>query len=465
MFKKHLHYSQELETAIIGACLLEKSAFSRIYDQVEAAHFYFDSHKEVFSCLREMYESGAPIDIYTVNDFLQRKRGIELLANIDTLFFLMQLTNHVVSTAHLEYHSFVIRQMFVERELMRITMSGPDSDSDARTNISALQRKLQELNQGSVKSDWKDITELMVEMYRHQDELEKKGGKGIATGFKKLDQDSGGFHPGQVIVVGARPSVGKSALAGQMAIEMAKTGLKVGIISLEMNNNEIAARLASIDTDTDFSVLYRGLYFDQNQRERVYNRIASHTSKLNIFVSDKTDVNINEIRAKATKLKHQEGLDVLMIDYLQLVDSEESKFSNRENEIRKISRGSKVMAKEMNIPVIELCQLNREVTKRKGQDRYPQLSDLRESGSIEQDADIVMFLHRDYMAGILTDESGASTEKQADLIVRKWRNGNSNFNLPLDFDPPKMKFTERRISGFQPIATNFYEKEKDQEPF
>lgn len=464
MFKKHFHYSQELEMAILGICMLEKSAFSRTFGLIDEQVFYFTGHTEVYRAMKTMYQSGIPIDIETVIDHLTRLKRVEDLQGHNVDYFVIALTNWVVSGAHLEYHCHIIKSMWIEREIITLTHGGVKIDGDVRKQIQELQNRLQELNQKATASDWQDMTELMVNLYKHQTEMEKTAGMGITTGFKKLDKDSGGFHPGNLIVIGARPSMGKSALAGQIAIEMAKTGKTVGIVSLEMNNNEIAARLAAIDTDTDFNVLYRGLYFDQNQREFVYKRIASHTAGLKIYVTDKTDVNINEIRAKAMKLRHTHGLDCLFIDYLQLIDSDETRNSNRENEIRKISRGAKIMAKEMNIPVIELCQLNREIIRRTGSHRYPQLSDLRESGSIEQDADVVMFLHRDYLSGISEDENGSSTERQADLVVRKWRNANANFILPLDFDGPKMKFTERSFlpsaGSWKPIK-DFNETEKD----
>lgn len=469
-FIKHRHYSAELEETILGICLLEKSAFGRTYGLVDENTFYFEGHKTVYQSLKTMYENGIPIDIETTIDHMIRVRGLNDLTGENINYFVCKLTNSVVSSAHIEYHCHIIKSMWIDREIIKITHGGVSLDGSVKDQIFGLQQRLQELNQRSTQSDWKDMTELMVDMYKHQAEMEKTSGMGITTGFNQLDRESGGFHPGQLIVIGARPSVGKSALAGQMAIEMAKKGKSVGIVSLEMHNNEIAARLAAIDTDTDFSVLYRGLYADENQRHRVYKRIGEHTAGLKIFVSDKTDVNINEIRAKAVKLQHLHGLDCLMIDYLQLVDSEETKNSNRENEIRKISRGAKILAKEMGIPVIEICQLNREVSKRTGQNRYPVLSDLRESGSIEQDADIVMFLHRDYLSGMTVDEQGNSTERQGDLVVRKWRNGNANFILPLDFDPPKMKFTERKfapLSGnWKPVSSPdlFIEGKKD-EPF
>ena len=249
---------------------------------------------------------------------------------------------------------------------------------------------------------------------------------------------------------------------------MAKKSKTVGFISLEMSNTEIAARLAAYDTETDFNVVYRGLYRDMNETHRLYDRIAQSTSTLPIYVSDKTKVNIPEIRAKAEKLKSVHGLDCLFIDYLQLVNSVGGSYTkNRENEIAEMSRGCKIMAKELNIPVVLLCQLNREVTKRKGDERYPQLSDLRESGAIEQDADVVMFLHRDFMSGYEFDENGQSTERSADLVVRKWRNGRSNFIIPLDFDPPKMKFSEKKtgFTGIPVTQQNYYENDKTDSPF
>jgi replicative DNA helicase len=297
----------------------------------------------------------------------------------------------------------------------------------------------------------------MVELYQHQETMKQSGGLGLSTGVKEIDQENGGFHPGQMVVIGARPSVGKSALAGSIALHAALNGHKVGIISLEMSNTEIAARLAALDTNTDFSVLYRGLYRDEYQTQAVYDKIGNHTSQLPIYVTDKTNVNVIEIRSKADKLKSLHGLDLLIIDYLQLIDVPEMYNRTRENEIAKVSRYTKIMAKELNIPVVLLCQLNRESTKRTGEHRYPQLSDLRESGSIEQDADVVLFLHRDYMNGLSTNEDGSSTEFQADLVVRKWRNGKNNFIIPMDFDPPKMKFVSRGIfngetsNNWQPI--------------
>jgi replicative DNA helicase len=323
------------------------------------------------------------------------------------------------------------------------------SDTNPQAELKRLHDQLHLLAESSSGDGWKDMTELMVNLYKHQDEMTKTDGKGLQTKFPLLDELNGGFFPGQMVIIGARPSIGKSAFAGQIARNVATQGHKVGIISLEMNNNEIAARLAALDTSIEFRNIYRNLFRDEAQKEYFYNRVNSGTSKLPIFITDKTGVSINDIRAGAAALKSRFGLELLMIDYLQLISTDGNKNKNRENEISEISRGCKILAKEMQIPVFMLCQLNREMTKRKGANRYPELSDLRESGSLEQDADAVMFLHRDWPMGIEKDEQGNSTEFEADLLIRKWRNGKLG-HIAMEFSGPMMMFKERIKTGFVP---------------
>lgn len=468
-FQKGIHYNIDFENAVIGICLLEQGAFGRVYGVLEPDNFYSTGNQEIFGTMKKMFQNGMPIDTLTVIDQIQRIQGKQQLDSWNTDHFVIRTTNWVVSSAHLEFHAYLIKSMWTEREVIRLTNGGAELEGDVRRQIYDLQKKLHDLQQKTQEHDWVDMSQLMVDLYRHQEEMKKTGGIGKPTGIQTLDKTNGGFQNGQLIVIGARPSVGKSAFMGGIAIEMAKRGLTVGIVSLEMSNTEIAARLAAYDTETDFNVVYRGLYQDTEEAHRLYRRIGNSTSTLPIFVSDKTKVNVPEIRAKAEKLKASHGIGCLMIDYLQLVNPPDGqpRNRNRENEVAEMSRGCKIVAKEMNIPVILLCQLSREVTKRKGNDRYPQLSDLRESGAIEQDADVVMFIHRDFMAGIEIDEQGNKTDRQADLVVRKWRNGRSNFIIPMNYDPPKMKFTERDESGFRPIAVQSpYEVEKNEEdPF
>lgn len=472
MFQKDRHYSTDLERAVLGACLLEKTAFGRTHGLVSAENFYHDGHRLVFETLQSMYRSGIPIDLFTVVDQLIRVQQVETVEGNNTAFFVTRLTNFIVSTAHLEYHCYVIQTMWVEREIITLTSRGPvNLSGDVRQQLGELQMHLSRLNQLSSGDDWQSMDELMVNLYQHQLMMQQTGGMGLSTGFPRLDEECRGLHPGNMVIIAARPSVGKSAFAGQIAINMATNGRKVGIISLEMNNNEIAARLAAVDTDTDFNVLYLGLYRDEQESKRLYTRIANNTSGLPIWVSDKTNVNIYDIRAKAEKLKAKHGLDALFIDYLQLVEPEKGAPNrNREYEVSQMSRGCKIMAKEMGIPVIVLAQLNREVTKRTGAARYPQLSDLRESGSLEQDGDAVGFLHRDWMNGLKENDNGGSTEYEADFVIRKWRNGKANWILPLDFEPKKMKFSPRREQAQAPAKQisdaprNYYESEEE-DPF
>lgn len=452
--QQNIHYNRELEEIILGTCLLEASAFLRTYKLVEANNFYDESNQKVYQCLLEMFEKGLPIDLVTTADYITRLKCIKDLNGDNVPYFLVRLTNSVSSSVNLEYHCQVLKNIYIERELLKITTGGIGDEGTTIEKLKILEEKLFNLKQNNAEDDITDMTTLMVNLYKHQDKMKLTDGIGIETGFYGLDKQNGGFHGGELIVLGARPSVGKSAFIGKLALNMASKGTHVGIISLEMNNNEIAGRLAAIDTDLDFNTTYRGLYKDENEREKMYNIINNRTANYPIYITDKTNVDINDIRVKAEKMKRTYGVKCLIIDYLQLVETPYYANRNRENAIAELSRKCKIMAKEMDIPVIILCQLNREVTRRKGKDRYPQLSDLRESGSIEQDADIVMFLHRDWMSGFETNDDGTTTEFEADLVVRKWRNGNANFTIKLDFEPKKMKFTERKGEIFTISASS-----------
>ncbi len=453
--KNYIHHSKDLEKAILGACLLEKLAFGRIYGIVDVESFYFDDHKLVFQSLKEMFDQNIPIDSFTLLEFMART-GRTFSENSE--YVIAGLTNAVVSSAHLEYHCHLVKDMWRKRKVIELKYKSLQSD-DPGENIRDIQTDINQILSGHVRRDWYDMSQLMYDLILHQEDMKIGRRSFVTTGFKKLDQLNGGFYNGQLVVIGARPSVGKSALMGQMALTMARNGKKVGIISLEMNNTEIAARLASIETGIDFGTIFRTIAHDEALHKRFYDKVSRETINLPIYLSDKTQVGVNEIRAKAIKLKASKGCDCLMVDYLQLIDTTERNY-NREQEVAKMSRGLKLMAQELDVPVVLLCQLNRQVTARSYKDRFPKLSDLRESGAIEQDADVVMFIHRDYMSGWQTDESGRTTEFEADLLVPKWRNG-ATCHLPLDFDPPKMKFSERKETSFVPVASLPYKDKED----
>ncbi len=443
MLTKATHYNLEIEAAILGICMLEKTAFSRIYGVLKPEYFYSEGNQKVFNAMSEMVTANLPIDILTVHDYLQRVKGIKEISMHNTAYYLSRLTNNVVSSTHMEYHSLILQKMWCQRELINLTHAGTIEVNTIENQAKKIQDKLFELQMSSVSDGWKSMDELIVGLYKHQDQMEATKGMGIATGFKTIDRIYGGFFNGQMIVLGARPSMGKSAFAGQIAMNIAAKGKQVGIISLEMNNNEIMARMAAIDTNVDFKTIFRSLFTDEQQKDLFYKRLNNSASKLPISVSEKTDVNIASIKAQALKLKHKSGLDFLVVDYLQLIAGDLGKNKIRENVVAEISRGFKILCKELDIPGLILCQLNREADKRKGEDRFPKLSDLRESGSIEQDADAVMFLHSDYMSGVHKDANGNSTNGQAQLVIRKWRNGEANLIIDLEFDGPKMRFKER----------------------
>lgn len=436
MYKEHIHHSKDLESAVLGACLIEKVAFSRIKGLLTPDCFYVPGNKIVYEALCEMWDKNVFIDILTVAHWIVHK-GIDVLENYNVPFYITKLTNMVVSTTHLEYHSLLVRQMYCERELMNIQNTQNDMTVDTLERISEIRKKLEAISSIKNANDWETMADILIGLSKHMEDVKDKELIGIPTGFNSMDLITGGFAKTNLIVLAARPSVGKSAILNSIALHAAGNGFKVGIISLEMPKVQIAARMAAVVSDIEFYKIFRNRMEDEAQRDKLHTYFQS-LSDLPIMVSDRTNVNISDIKAKSTQLIHKHNLDILFIDYLQLVETEGgSKNYNREQEVARLSRGLKLMAMDFNIPVVVLAQLNRESEKLAN--KKPQLHHLRESGAIEQDADGVIFLHRDFKVGITQDENGQSTERQADLIIAKWRNGEP-CEIKIGFDPPKMKF-------------------------
>lgn len=441
--KKYKHYDQDLERAILGVCMLEKSAFARTVEIINETMFYDNGHKKVYEILTNMYSRSIPIDLYIVTNEVMQK-GVKLISNIDTPGYLTALTNNVVSSAHLEAHCLIVRELWRRREVLKIKYSSLEDD-DSKDTIERMQKQIQSLNENATTGEWMSIDELIYNLMVQQSKYARGDIRYTTTGLEKLDKINNGFSGGDLVILAARPAVGKSAYLGMMALSMARKKNKVGIISLEMSNNQIAARLSSLDTDISFKKIYTDIANDEALHKRFYERVQTSLTKLPIYITDKTKVSVLDIKAKAQTLKYKHGIDVLFIDYLQLIDGTSSNRNyNREQEVSQMSRGLKMLAKDLDIPIIALCQLNRESEKRTGEHRFPRLSDLRESGAIEQDADVVMFLHRDYVSGIQVDPlTGDSTIYDADLIIAKWRNGET-VKIALDFEPEKMKFEEKK---------------------
>lgn len=448
MYKEHIHYSRELEGAILGACLLENTAFARIRGILTTECFYYEGNQKVYTALTQMWDENVFVDILTLVHWMVHK-GFEVLDNFNTAYFVTRLTNMVVSTAHLEYHALLVRQMYCERELMNIQHAQNDMTIDTLDRIQELKQRLEKISSIKSSNDWSEMAETLISLSKHMEEVKGKDLIGVPTGFEALDLITGGFAKTNLIVLAARPSVGKSAILNSMAIHAASCNYNVGIVSLEMPKIQIAARMAALVSDIDFYKIFRNRMEDEEQAKRLYTYFQS-LSELPIWISDKANVNISDIKAKATHLIHKHKLDVLFIDYLQLVETEgKDKNYNREQEVSKMSRGLKLMAMDFQIPIVVLAQLNRESEKLSN--KKPQLHHLRESGAIEQDADGVIFLHRDWKVGIQADENGNSTERRADLIVAKWRNGETT-EIKIGFDPPKMKFYDlNKEQNWKPI--------------
>ncbi len=437
MFKAHVHYDKDLESAVLGACLIEKFGLARVKGILNPECFYSDGNRIVYETMVEMWEESFPIDALTVTSRIVRNKGIESLDNNNPPYFITRMMNAVVNTANMEAHALILRQLYAEREFVRIKNLPYKEGEDVIERTKKIQDEYFKITQIKVSNDWKDMVDVITDLHKHMDEVQGKLVMGIPTGFDKLDKVTGGMCNSQMIVIGARPAVGKSALLNSIAIYAASEGFNVGIISLEMPSVQIAARMGALISEVDFYKIYRNILKDESEKDRV-NSYLSTLSQLPIMISDKTGVNVSDIKAKAIQLINKKKLDVLFIDYLQLVDGETSNRNyNREQEVSKLSRGIKIMAMEFNIPIVVLCQLNREAEKTK--DKKPELHHLRESGAIEQDADLVMFLHRDWKSGIETNEHGQTTEFEADIILAKGRNIETP-EIKIGFDPPKMRF-------------------------
>jgi len=441
----------DLEQAVLGALMLEKDALNTVVEILKPQSFYKDAHQEIYAAIVELFNKSEPIDILTVTNQLRKDAKLEFVGGA---YYISELTSKVSSAANIEYHARIITEKSIKRELIAIASQihkeAYEDTTDVFDLLDKTEQSLFEVSEVNIRKNYEDMSSLMHQAIK---ELETKkhltdGLTGIPTGFTALDRLTSGWQKSDLVIFAARPGMGKTAFVVS-AMRNAAVDFKkpVAIFSLEMSSVQLVNRLISAEAELDSEKIKKGK-LEEYEWEQLIHKTAK-LSEAPIFIDDTPALSILELRAKARKLVAQHDVSLIIIDYLQLMSGESAKSGgnagNREQEIASISRALKNIAKELNIPIIALSQLSRAVEVRGG-DKRPQLSDLRESGSIEQDADMVLFLYRPEYYNITTDEEGNSLQGVGEVIIAKHRNGSLD-TVKLKFIGKFTKFTDLDFQG------------------
>jgi replicative DNA helicase len=428
--------ANDMEEAVLGAVMLEKEAVITVLDILKPESFYREAHQKIFKAISDLSTREFPVDLYTVTEELRSRHELD---SVGGPVYLTQLTSKVVSAANVDYHSRIVAQKYIQRELIRVSTEIQTRSFDDTYDVTELldysENALFQVAEGNIKREVAPINEVIKAAIREIEEAGKREDAlvGIPSGFTKLDRLTSGWQKSELVIIAARPSMGKTAFALSMARNMAiDHGKKVAIFSCEMSSIQLVNRLIIAETDIPGDKIKNG-----RLTEEEWKQLDTRIKKLvqaPIFIDDTPAISIFELRAKCRRLMAQHKLDIVIVDYLQLMTGPENAGS-REQEVSNISRSLKSIAKELNVPILALSQLNRSVEMRGGTKR-PLLSDLRESGAIEQDADMVVFIHRQDKFGIPTFEDGSSTKGIAEIILAKNRNG--------PVDDVKLRFREEK---------------------
>lgn len=413
----------DAEQSLLGGILIDPEALNKIVDIVDVDDFYREDHRTIFQVVLDLYERNEPIDLVTVSS-LARDRG--LVEKIGGIAHLSRLVDGMPTSANITQYAKMVKEKALLRNLMHtateIVEKGYEVDTNVDTYIDEAEKMIFEISEKKFKASFFPIKDLVWESMKTIENLfEKKDGiTGVATGFSGLDKLTGGLQPSDLIVVAGRPSMGKTALCLNIAQNAALMGdgdgqgVPIGIFSLEMSKEQLVMRLLSSDAEVEFFKIRSGGLREEERTK--LGRAAGKLYSAPIYIDDTPALTVLELRARARRLKKEHGLQLLVIDYLQLMRGRSSSADRREQEISEISRFLKALAKELNIPVIAISQLNRMVEQR--EDKRPRLSDLRESGAIEQDADVILFIYRDEVYNKESKSKGL-----AEIIIGKQRNG------------------------------------------
>jgi replicative DNA helicase len=417
--EKTLPSNLEAERSVLGAILLDDKALYTIIETLRKDDFYLESHRRIYEKMYALAANSRPIDLVTLKNELQRTDELESAGGPA---YLASLTDGLPRAVNIEHYSQIVKEKATLRRLIQISQEtmtrSYQSEDSAQEILGDVEKAIFEVSNQQFRSGFTGIDPLVSAVYRQIEEVSNRKTlvTGLETGFSELDKMTAGLHPADLIIIAARPGLGKTSLCLNIAQHSALKKQKViGIFSLEMSKEQLVKRLLCAEAEIDAHKVNTG-FLGKDDWARL-GRAAGSLAQSKIFIDDSAGSTIMEMRSKARRLAVEHGLDLLIVDYLQLMSGSSQRYENRTQEISQISRGLKALAKELSVPVIAISQLNRAVEARRG-DHRPQLSDLRESGSIEQDADIVLFIYREEMTNPTDENSGI-----AELIIGKQRNG------------------------------------------
>ncbi len=432
----------EAEQSILGGLMLDREALDQIGDLLFAEDFYKPGHQKIYAAIKELHSKTQPIDIITVTNVLQAEGTMEMVGGPE---YLISLLDKTISSANIASHAKIVREKSLLRKMIltnsKLIERAYDSDFvDVESFMDSAESEIFKLSENKAQTGLVGSMEIVKASIQKIEELYKRKADvtGLATGFTELDKMTSGLHPGEMTIIAARPSMGKTAFSLNVAQHIALRGKKcIAYFSLEMGKESMMMRMLSAEARVNMGEIRNGKIQDSAWPKLI--NAASALSEASIFIDDTPGMSPFEIRSRARRLKAEHGLDCIMIDYLQLM-SMKQKFSSREQEVAEISKNLKAIAKELQIPIIALAQLNRGVEGRS--DRRPMLSDLRESGSIEQDADVIMMLYRDDYY----DKEDPDKQGHAEVIVGKQRNGATG-TVKLRFDAKYNRFRDADNEG------------------
>jgi replicative DNA helicase len=441
-----MNHDIEIEQCILGAMLLEPSSVANVVSQVTDVMYYDLRHQTIHAAIAHLTNQGDPVDLLTINRHLRKTGDLESIG----ASYLSQLTNRIASTANLDTWCKLLYEFHLMRQMRMIGLEIVDrsvlNETDAFDLYAESISKLESILAANIKNDVKHISQLSNEVTKSIITRMNSSSEvsGYSTSIKSIDTLIGGHQKSDLMYMAGRPAMGKTAMALTEVLELARRGTPVAFFSLEMSSQQITYRLMSMLSGIDGATLMK--YRLDDETLKTYYRYLDQLNALPIYIDDTPALSVIDLRAKVKRLQHKNGIEVVFVDYVQLMTSgTKGKGVSREQELSHISRNLKLIAKECNIPMIVLAQLSRGVESRS--EKRPLLSDLRESGSLEQDADIVTFLFRPEYYDMLRDESGNSTEGLGEYIVAKQRNGSIGI-AQMRFHPSIMKYTDYTENPF-----------------